>query len=85
MYYVVVTDFTKPIKFFMLDSPFVGAAKVLYQHDLGTLKELHEKLKDLPHYFGPVRTKSEAERLRSLLLGVGACSTIEEAGQDGKQ
>lgn len=78
LYYIVVINFTKPVKAFMLDSPMLRAAKVLHKQGLGRLKEINEKLHHVPASFGPVLDYNRAESISLLLTNEGVITEIQE-------
>lgn len=78
MYSIIIRASTKSVKRLMLNSPIVNAAKILHEHDLGELKEIHTKLMNLPASFGPIADEENAEHIVHLLVGAGVISEIRE-------
>lgn len=78
MYSIVITASTKSQKLFMVESPLLKAAKILYEHELGTLKDIHRELMNLPASFGPVVNKNDAELIVHLLVRAGVIAETRQ-------
>lgn len=78
MYSIIIKASTKPQRLFMLESPLLKAVKILHEHELGTLQEIHNKLMNLPASFGPLADENEAENIVHLLVVAGVISEIRQ-------